>query len=221
MEYKIDEVGLQKHREQTVEEILELLKKHDRGACVRFTGYGKSYHVLQQVLERIKGKVLILVPNLYLAQLYENTYGENERISVHTYQLLLSRYLDIHKPDYDYIICDECHHLGNNIWSKTLDNIQQKCGAKILGLTATPIRWDGIDIVTSFFDGIEVEPLDLLGGYESSFIPQTRYIVACAQLDGDVETIISNIDRYKINNLINIPDILNKGIIRNYEVISR
>lgn len=61
VEYKIDEAGLQKHREQTVEEILELLKEHDRVACVRFTGYGKSYYVVPELIRKLNAKCLIVV----------------------------------------------------------------------------------------------------------------------------------------------------------------
>ena len=52
-EYKIDEEGLNRHREQTVKEIQELLAKYNRVACVRYTGYGKSYHIVRKIIEDI------------------------------------------------------------------------------------------------------------------------------------------------------------------------
>lgn len=71
---ELDLEGLQKHREQTVLDILELLKTEDRVGCVRYTGYGKSYFVMRRLIEELNEKVMILVPNKHLAIQYESWY---------------------------------------------------------------------------------------------------------------------------------------------------
>jgi len=52
--------------------------------------------------------------------------------------------------DYGFTIFDECHHLGAQHFSKTLQKIQTK---KMLGLSATPTREDGLSKVFHWFLG--------------------------------------------------------------------
>ena len=52
--------------------------------------------------------------------------------------------------DYGFTIFDECHHLGAQHFSKTLQKIQTKC---MLGLSATPTREDGLTKVFFWFLG--------------------------------------------------------------------
>jgi superfamily II DNA or RNA helicase len=52
--------------------------------------------------------------------------------------------------DYGFTIFDECHHLGAQHFSKTLQRIQTKC---MLGLSATPTREDGLSKVFTWFLG--------------------------------------------------------------------
>ena len=52
--------------------------------------------------------------------------------------------------DYGFAIFDECHHLGAQHFSKTLQKIQTK---HMLGLSATPTREDGLSKVFTWFLG--------------------------------------------------------------------
>jgi superfamily II DNA or RNA helicase len=52
--------------------------------------------------------------------------------------------------DYGFTIFDECHHLGAQHFSKTLQRIQTRC---MLGLSATPTREDGMSKVFTWFLG--------------------------------------------------------------------
>ena len=52
--------------------------------------------------------------------------------------------------DYGFTIFDECHHLGAQHFSKTLQKVQTKC---MLGLSATPTREDGLTKVFFWFLG--------------------------------------------------------------------
>ncbi len=59
----------------------------------------------------------------------------------------LARRLE-HFPTPDVIVADECHHFaGNNTFAKCINHFSQ---AKILGVTATPIRLDGTGLDTTF-----------------------------------------------------------------------
>ena len=52
--------------------------------------------------------------------------------------------------EYGFTIFDECHHLGAQHFSKTLQRVQT---AKMLGLSATPTREDGLTKVFTWFLG--------------------------------------------------------------------
>ena len=59
-------------------------------------------------------------------------------------------YNDVTFKEYGFAIFDECHHLGAQHFSKTLQKVQTKC---MLGLSATPKREDGLTKVFFWFLG--------------------------------------------------------------------
>ena len=126
MDYIIDEVGLNKCRLDTANEIYTLLKDHNRVACVRYTGFGKSYYILPKLIELFDSKTLIVVPNIILKYQYESRYKDNENVAIETYQRICHlEYEDVYNTfkSFEYIVCDECHHLGDNKWRKCIDNL--------------------------------------------------------------------------------------------------
>lgn len=215
---ELDLEGLQKHREQTVFDILELLKTEDRVGCVRYTGYGKSYFVMRRLIEELNEKVMILVPNKHLAIQYESWYKNNNNVLIYTYQVLKFIKEDRLKliKDTKYIICDECHHLLAPKWNKYLHKILDNLDCKIIGLTATPVRGDSKNIITEWFNGVQVKPLNLIDGIALKFISKLKYVVAYAKIEDKLDRKLNDIDRYKISNLLNVPTILKKYIPEEY-----
>lgn len=219
MEYKIDEVGLQKHREQTVEEILELLRFHDRVACVRYTGFGKSYYVVPELIRRLNDKCLIVVPSTPLYQQYKDNFMNNGNVRIITYQIIKNlTELSIKQKygQFKYIICDECHHLGENKWKNEFERFVKTLDVKVVGLTATPLRGDGINVVDAFFNNVQVLPLDLLEGINLHYLPKIKYVVAYADIDNLSDYRLTEIDRYKLENLLKVEDIIKKHLEKDY-----
>lgn len=72
----------------------------------------------------------------------------NEPVQIASVQTLLRR-LKRHKPDFDLFVVDEAHHAVAGTWRKILD---QYPNAKVLGVTATPIRTDGQGLSDVFDD---------------------------------------------------------------------
>lgn len=215
---ELDLEGLQKHREQTVLDILELLKTEDRVGCVRYTGYGKSYFVMRRLIEELNEKVMILVPNKHLAIQYESWYKNNNNVLIYTYQVL--KFIEEDRleliKDTKYIICDECHYLLAPKWNKYLHKILDNLDCKIIGLTATPVRGDSKNIITEWFNGVQVKPLNLIDGIALKFISKLKYVVAYAKIEDKLDKKLNDVDRYKINNLLNVPAILKKYIPEEY-----
>lgn len=213
---QLDQISLEKHRLLTVTNIMNLFKTNDRVACVRYTGYGKSYYVLRGLMQRESDKkFLILVPTVSLVSQYTKTFRDF-MVEITTYQSLLRRTSDellALYGDVDYIVCDECHHLGDNIWGVGVNKlIAVLDGVKILGLTATPIRGDSVDVVKTFFNGVQVDSMDLLEGIQHQFLPKIKYVVAYCGLTDVNDRKMLEIDRYGLEKLLNVSGVLKRHL---------
>jgi superfamily II DNA/RNA helicase len=165
--------------------------------------------------EKQDKRFLILVPTVSLVTQYTNTFHSYDA-EVTTYQSLLWRTPDELLALYgniDYIVCDECHHLGDNVWGTGVNNfINLLEGVKVLGLTATPVRGDSIDVVKTFFNNVQVTSMDLLEGIQHQFIPKIKYVVAyCGLRDVDDRRMLE-IDRYGLEKLLNVSGVIKKHI---------
>lgn len=215
MMYGVKEYELNKSRNGTVTDIIELLKTHNKVMCNRYTGFGKSYYVVPELIKRLDSNVLLIVPSKPLLEQYGEKFANNDRVMIVTYQKLLRQSNVESFNEYsniDYIICDECHHLGNNRWCNALTELNKKINAKIIGITATPVRGDSIDVVENYFNNIQVEPIELIDGISMGFVPKIKYVVAYAQVDDVSSSDLNEVDRYKIENLLNVPNIISKYI---------
>lgn len=215
-----ENLTLDEHRAKTVGEILNLLETNDRVCCVRYTGYGKTHFIVRRLLDILKNdNFLILVPRSNLVSNYKKDFIDCKNIKIQTYQYISRNNLELLVNKYnniDYIICDECHHLADNIWGTKLDEFISTIDAKVLGLTATPIRRDGIDVISNFFNNIETTSLDLLEGIKYKYIPKIKYVRALVDIPDKYDEKLSEIDRYEIENLLNISTILKKHIDSKY-----
>ena len=52
------------------------------------------------------------------------------------------RYLRFRPEDFGVLICDECHHSVSKSWKEVIAHYQKNLELKLLGLTATPKRFD-------------------------------------------------------------------------------
>lgn len=215
MSFCIDKNGLDMYREQTVNDIIQLLDVYDKVACNRYTGFGKSYYIVPQLIKRLNSKVIIVVPSTPLLQQYKEYFKDNKDVQIITYQIIKNieteNILGLY-AGFKYIICDECHHLGKNKWKKELNRFNSILKAKIIGLTATPVRGDSINVIESYFNNIQVEPLELIDGISLGFLPKIKYVVAYAEVEDKYDIRMNEIDRYKIENLLNVSNILKKHI---------
>ena len=152
-------------------EILEKLKNtrksgNKKGLVVAATGTGKTYLAAMYIkifFEKKEKKFLFLA---HREELLENAIlvckkimkiGENKigrifrgkketekKIIFATVQSLQNNYLEFSKDYFDYIVIDEFHHSSAKSYTKILNYFNPKF---LLGLTATPERMDGKDIL--------------------------------------------------------------------------
>ena len=152
-------------------EILEKLKNtrksgNKKGLVVAATGTGKTYLAAMDIkifFEKKEKKFLFLA---HREELLENAIlvckkimkiGENKigrifggkketekKIIFATVQSLQNNYFEFSKDYFDYIVIDEFHHSSAKSYTKILNYFNPKF---LLGLTATPERMDGKDIL--------------------------------------------------------------------------
>ncbi|AMD94201.1 DUF3427 domain-containing protein [Leptotrichia sp. oral taxon 847] len=152
-------------------ELLEKLKNtrksgNKKGLVVAATGTGKTYLAAMDIknfFEKKEKKFLFLA---HREELLENAIlvckkimkiGENKvgrifggkketekKIIFATVQSLQNNYLEFSKDYFDYIVIDEFHHSSAKSYTKILNYFNPKF---LLGLTATPERMDGKDIL--------------------------------------------------------------------------
>ena len=178
----IDYEGLNKHRRETKEKILNILKEHNKVAVVRPTGYGKS-HLIAELCNELPGKKLILEPGKEIINYMEKFNIEMTDTNYITYHSLL-------KPDmielikdfeqYDYIFLDEMHRALAEKWGNKLFNIFDALSklnnkVKILGFSATPIRGDNKNVIEEMFNGVQIEPYYLADAILDNFLPIPDY----------------------------------------------
>ena len=98
-------------------------------------GYNKTYEDIAKMLED---------PNKY--EMYIKQYFPY--LKFYCYQGMSNKEQeDLANLDADLIILDELHRTGASTWSKSIsDLVEKNSNAKVLGLTATPVRTDGEDM---------------------------------------------------------------------------
>lgn len=178
----IDYDGLNKHRKETKEEILNMLKENNKIAVVRPTGYGKS-HLIAELCSELPGKKLILEPGKEVINYMEKFNIETINTNYITYHSLIrANIIELIRDfeQYNYIFLDEMHRALAEVWGNKLFNIFKALNdlnnnVKILGFSATNIRGDNRDVVKEIFHGIQIQPYYLADAILDNFLPIPDY----------------------------------------------
>ena len=176
---------LRPYQQQSVDSIEETLQNGNRSALVVVpTGGGKTI-IFSSVIEdevNAGGRVLVLAHrNKLLEQAhdkllasceidasYDGKTGGDERVVISSIQAM-SRETRLNSYPSDYfsmIIVDEAHHIASPSYKKVIEHFSE---AKLVGVTATPVRGDKTD-VGDLFDEVcyRYEMLDAIhDGYLS------------------------------------------------------
>ena len=201
-------INLKKHNEKAYQKIKDMLKETDRAAVVHPTGTGKTYIALKWI-EETSGKTIYVAPsNHILSQVKEDVekakesgeisdeqYKRYKEVKYVTYTSLME--LSKMESGYDNIIIDEFHRCGAPEWSKGVDRIiKQSPNAKILGMTATPIRAvDNKDMADAIFKGNVASEMTLEEAVAEGIIEAPIYINGIYSLQEEIKKAESNIEK--------------------------
>lgn len=168
-------INLPAYNQSVYNTLRHSMEKRKCALCAA-TGTGKSYITAKYVIEEgIEQDTLIVVPSLASMETWSRLLPETD---LATYQGLT-----LNRPDlsgYKLVIYDEMHHLGADEWGKTFLELTEHYKGKLLGLTATPVRYldNNRNIADEFFDGNIVRGVQLSEAIERKILPTFEYITA-------------------------------------------
>lgn len=169
-------INLPEHNQPVYAELLQTMNDHNKCALCAATGTGKSYIAAKFIQKlNIEQNTLILGPSRPSLKIWKSLLPEATIMTYHG--LMYNRpNLDLYK----IIICDEMHHLGADEWGKAFSELTEDYRGKLLGLTATPIRFldKNRNIADEFFDGNIVSGVQLSEAIQKRILPTFEYITA-------------------------------------------
>ena len=201
-------ISLKPHNIETYKKVVDKIQETGRAAVIHPTGTGKMFISLK-LLEENKGKKAIyLAPsNAILHDVKKNILAEGMTMADFpslkrlTYQKLASMSdEEIEKLDADIIILDEFHHCGAPEWGKGVDRLTKRNeGAKILGLSATPLRYlDGLrDMADELFKNSVASEMSLEEAIENEILPEATYVSTLYGYDQELESMQGQINKIK------------------------
>ena len=167
---------LKQHNKVAYERVMAAFEK-DRMTCVCHpTGTGKSY-IVAAVTEHFK-RVLILAPNIFVLRQQQTVINWRNDIEYRSYQWLNNNVTDITER-YDLIVIDEFHRAGAPEWSAAVELlIESQPQAKVLGTTATPIRYldDERNMADELFNGHVASEMTIAEAWNRHILPIPTYV---------------------------------------------
>ena len=131
------------HNEKVYEQLEKHLTEDNKAIVVIGTGLGKTTTALEYCY-RHSCRGLVIAPKKIICEDWE----QNDCIDAMTFQSFIVQYNDIDYDRYGVVIIDEVHHSGASKWGAGVQHIINN-GNKVIGLTATPDRLDGVDSIWS------------------------------------------------------------------------
>ena len=195
------------HNQAAFDAALEMLDATGKAAVVHPTGTGKSY-IGFKLCERFPNKTICwLSPSEYiyktqLANLKEDSDGwQPENVKFFTYAKLMlmnDSALSAIKPD--YIILDEFHRCGAEMWGEGVDRLLEMYpNAPLLGLTATAIRYldNQRNMVNELFDGNIASEMTLGEAIVRGILNPPKYVLSVFAYQEDYKRLESRVRHTK------------------------
>lgn len=200
-------LSLFEHNRQAYESAIEMLEETGKAAVVHPTGTGKSY-IGFKLCEQFPDSVICwLSPSEYIYKtqienLKQDSDGwEPENIRFFTYaKLMLMGKEKLSEIAPDYIILDEFHRCGAEMWGAGVDNLLEVYpDAKVLGLSATAIRYldNQRNMVDELFDGNIASEMSLGEAIVRGILNPPKYVLSVFAYQEDYNKLKRRVYRAK------------------------
>ena len=186
------------HNKQAFKNVLEAFKETNRTCVIHPTGSGKMFIALQ-LMDKFKDKHIAYITS-YIS-IIDKLYNDMEKTGVKVDNLYTQIYGYLEPiSGLDYIILDEFHHAGAPVWGAKLQELlTANPNAKVLGLSATPIRYldDNRDMADELFNGNIASYMSLEEAIAEGIIKLPKYINAMYNFDSVIKTYEARITKIK------------------------
>ena len=211
------------HNKPVYEQMKQMLSDYGKAIVTMGTGIGKTTTALEYCIEN-NCRALVVCPTNIVRDSWKNnkTNKDDRLLDTTTYQAFAKVYKDIDYNEYGVVIFDEVHHGGAETWGAGIKYLMEN-NIKVIGLTATEERTDGINVAEVLFDNHIAEGLDILEGIKEGIIYPFTYVgalynaeqVCQAEKDkyGDklTELLLGKLDM-ALNNTKNVRDIVRNNM---------
>jgi len=176
------------HNKAAYERVMKAFKTSNKTCICHPTGTGKSY-IVAAVCQHFE-RVLVIAPNMFVLNQQEEALKYHKNVSYITYAWLMLHYADI-KNFYDIIILDEFHRAGAEEWGTAVNIlIETQPQAKVLGTTATPIRYldNEKNMAKELFDNNIASTLSIAEAWHLKILPVPTYVTGFFTFDNIINT---------------------------------
>lgn len=178
------------HNKQAYEKVCTAFETSNRTCVIHPTGTGKMYIALQLIDANADKHILYLTS---YSPILTSLEIEMEKCGVAADKLTTGLYAGLDETGvehlFDYIILDEFHRAGTEVWGQWISKLlENNPHAKILGLSATPIRYldNNRDMSDELFDGNVASSITLAEAVGTGILKMPRYICAVYSLSQEL-----------------------------------
>ena len=190
-------IDLFPHNLTAYESAVEMLAETGKAAIIHPTGTGKSFIAFKLCEDNADKRVLWLSPSEYIfktqvenLKAVSNGYCPNN-IIFYTYAKLMYMGADeIAEIKPDYIVLDEFHRCGAEVWGKGVQNVLSTYpNIPALGLSATNIRYldNQRDMADELFDGNVASEMTLGEAIVRGILNPPKYVLSVFQYQKDLD----------------------------------
>ena len=190
-------IQLFQHNQTAYEAAIKMLAERGKAAIIHPTGTGKSFIGFKLCEDNPDKTVCWFSPSRYIYQTQLENLAETsdgyrpENIKFYTYAKLMNVTTDeISEIKPDYIILDEFHRCGAELWGAGVDAVLSAYpDTPILGLSATAIRYldNQRNMTDELFDGNIASQMTLGEAIVRDILSPPKYILSIFSYQKDIE----------------------------------
>ena len=168
-------------REKTYASMLQVLDEFGMCSVVRPTSFGKTVLLMRYAREHKDKKCLLVEPRDTKIEELKRDYSDLENVEYLTYHTCRRSRLEnlISRISEDTVFMfDESHSIGSELMIDNWKSFIDKClvgGAKVIGVTASGIRTDGINVTNNLFCGLGIYEYGMDKAIEDGVLVKPSY----------------------------------------------
>ena len=200
-------IALFDHNRIAYEAAVSLLNETGKAAIVHPTGTGKSFIAFKLCEDNPENRICWLSPSAYIYETQlENLKSaadgwQPENVTFLTYAKLMGMTdEEIAELQPDYIVLDEFHRCGAEMWGQGVQKLLSTYAATpVLGLSATAIRYldNQRDMADELFDGNVASEITLGEAIVRGILAAPKYVLSVFSYQKDLERYKARVRRAK------------------------